>query len=314
LSRKGPGLLLRDIASGDDPQVIAVLDIIKHAQPDVIALQGFDYDLTNLALRLFADQAGYPHIFAARPNTGMATGLDLNGDGRLGGPNDAQGYGRFSGHRGKAVMSKFPINAAKVQNFSALLWRVVPYPSLPVLNGKPFLTAEVLGTQRLPNTGHWIVPIDGPNGPFHLMTFHATPPVFDGPEDRNGNRNHDEIRLWQQYLDGHVGEPIATPFVITGDANLDPNTGEGRRRAIINLLADKRVQDAKPRGDSPTQDTDTVDWSEPRPGNMRVDYVLPSVEWTITDSGVLWPQPNDPLADVAKTASRHHLVWVDITR
>jgi hypothetical protein len=195
LSRKGPGLLLRDIASGDDPQVIAVLDIIKHAQPDVIALQGFDYDLTNLALRLFADQAGYPHIFAARPNTGMATGLDLNGDGRLGGPNDAQGYGRFSGHRGKAVMSKFPINAAKVQNFSALLWRVVPYPSLPVLNGKPFLPAEVLGTQRLPNTGHWIVRIDGPNGPFHLMTFHATPPVFDGPEDRNGNRNHDEIRL-----------------------------------------------------------------------------------------------------------------------
>jgi len=47
---------------------------------------------------------------------------------------------------------------------------------------------------------------------------------------------------------------------------------------------------------------------------MRVDYVLPSVEWTITDSGVLWPQPNDPLADVAKTASRHHLVWFDITR
>ena len=70
LSRKGPGLLLRDIASGNDPQVIAVLDIIKHTQSDVIALQGFDYDLTNLALRLYADQAGYPHIFAAWPNTG----------------------------------------------------------------------------------------------------------------------------------------------------------------------------------------------------------------------------------------------------
>jgi hypothetical protein len=47
---------------------------------------------------------------------------------------------------------------------------------------------------------------------------------------------------------------------------------------------------------------------------MRVDYVLPSVEWTITDSGVLWPQPNGSLVDIAKTASRHHLVWVDITR
>jgi len=47
---------------------------------------------------------------------------------------------------------------------------------------------------------------------------------------------------------------------------------------------------------------------------MRVDYVLPSVERTITDSGVLWPQPNGSLVDIAKTASRHHLVWVDITR
>lgn len=84
----------------------------------------------------------------------MATGLDLNGDGRLGGPNDAQGYGRFLGHRGMAVMSKFLIDAGKVQDFSALLWRDVPYPSLPVLNGKPFLTAEVLDAQRLSNAGH----------------------------------------------------------------------------------------------------------------------------------------------------------------
>jgi len=74
LSRKGPGLLLRDIASGNDPQVIAVLNIIKHADPDVIALQEFDYDLTNLALRLFADQAGYPHIFAARPTRAWRRG------------------------------------------------------------------------------------------------------------------------------------------------------------------------------------------------------------------------------------------------
>ena len=142
-----------------------------------------------------------------------------------------------------------------------------------------------------------------------------TPPVFDVPEDRNGNRNQEKIRLWQQFLNGHIGETISTPpFVIAGDANLAPNAVEGRRRAIINLLSDQRVQDAKPHRNSPTQDTNTVDWSEPRPGNMRVDYVLPSIEWTITDSGVLWPQPNDPLADVAKTASRHHLVWIDITR
>ncbi len=35
----------------------------------------------------------------------------------------------------------------------------------------------------------------------HLLASHPTPPAFDGPEDRNGRRNHDEIRFWNDYLD-----------------------------------------------------------------------------------------------------------------
>ncbi|MFT5785170.1 MAG: hypothetical protein ACI9KK_000515 [Ascidiaceihabitans sp.] len=314
MSRKGPGILLRDIARGEDPQIDAVLQIIGHASSDVIALQNFDYDLTGAALSLFADQAGYPYSFAALPNTGMFTGLDMDGDGRLGGPRDAQGYGKFSGQGGMAVLSKFPIKADKVQNLSSLLWPGVPNPSLPTLNGAPFPSAEAQAIQRLSTTGHWIVPIKTPDGVFHLLTFHATPPVFDGDEDRNGKRNHDEVRLWQQYLDGLVGVPINTPFVIAGDANLDANAGDGRREAIINLLNDPRVQDAKPQGYGPSNPMDTADWSDPFPGNMRVDYVLPSMEWTILDSGVIWPNSDDALAEVAKAASRHHLVWVDIVR
>ena len=34
----------------------------------------------------------------------------------------------------------------------------------------------------------------------HTLVSHPTPPVFDGPEDRNGTRNHDEIRLWSDYV------------------------------------------------------------------------------------------------------------------
>ena len=125
-------MLLRDITSGKVPQVIAVLDIIKNAQPDVIALQGFDYDLTNLALRLFADQAGYPHIFAARPNTGMATGLDLNGDGRLGGPNDAKDMVGFQAiavwllcRSSQSMQIRFKIS----QPYSDATFRIHPYQS-----------------------------------------------------------------------------------------------------------------------------------------------------------------------------------------
>src|SRR6056297_1144592 len=86
LERKGPGLLLRDILR-DDPQVIAFAGVVRRVSPDILVLQGIDYDhgLTALkALRDKIDKEGgphYPHVFANRPNTGMSTGLDMDGDG-----------------------------------------------------------------------------------------------------------------------------------------------------------------------------------------------------------------------------------------
>ena len=51
---------------------------------------------------------------------------------------------------------------------------------------------------------------------------------------------------------------------------------------------------------------------KPGPGNLRVDYVLPSATLAVSGAGVFWPAPGDPAAGVAATASRHRLVWVDI--
>ncbi len=309
LQRDGPGLLLRDLARGKDPQIAAVLDVIATADADVLAIQNFDYDLTGEALSILAKAADYPHYFALRPNAGMPTGLDMDGDGKLGGPADAQGYGRFSGHGGMAILSRYPILTDSVQDLSDLLWKDVPDALLPVTADGHFPSADALAVQRLSTTGHWIVPIDVPKGQFDLMTFHASPPVFDGPEDRNGRRNHDEIRLWQQVLDGDIGTPPVDRFVIAGDANLDPDDSDGIRSAIVNLLADMRLQDVRPTG---AAGTDTVDWADPVPGNLRVDYVLPSIHWAVLDSGVMWPAADDPEARTVATASRHRLVWVDL--
>lgn len=309
LQRDGPGLLLRDLARGKDPQIAAVLDVIATADADVLAIQNFDYDLTAEALSILAKAADYPHYFALRPNAGMPTGLDMDGDGKLGGPADAQGYGRFSGHGGMAILSRYPILTDSVQDLSDLLWKDVPDALLPVTADGPFPSADALAVQRLSTTGHWIVPIDVPKGQFDLMTFHASPPVFDGPEDRNGRRNHDEIRLWQQVLDGDIGTAPANRFVIAGDANLDPDDSDGIRSAIDNLLADMRLRDVRPTG---AAGTDTVDWADPVPGNLRVDYVLPSIHWAVLDSGVMWPAADDPEARTVATASRHRLVWVDL--
>ncbi|MBY5933770.1 endonuclease/exonuclease/phosphatase family protein [Tateyamaria omphalii] len=309
LQRDGPGLFLRDLARGGDDQIDAVLAVIAHAGADLLALQSIDYDLTGEALRLFAEAAGYPHQFALRPNTGLPTGLDMDGDGRLGGPRDAQGYGRFSGQGGMAILSRFPIIEDQVQDLSDLLWTALPGALLPEVEGAPFPSPDAQAAQRLSTTGHWIVPVDTPDGPFHLMTFHASPPVFDGPEDRNGKRNHDEIRLWQHVLDETVGTAPPGPFVLAGDANLDPEDGSGLKSAIRNLLADPRLADLSPRGHA---GTDTVDWTDPVPGDLRVSYVLPSTHWRVVDSGVLWPSPDDPLAKTVETASRHRLVWADL--
>lgn len=330
MSRKGPGLLLRDIQKGNDPQIAAVVAVISRVRPDILALQDIDWDYDTLALRAFADQlrdAGqdYPYLYSARPNTGWDTGLDMDGDGRTGRASDAQGFGAFTGQGGMAVLSRFPIDPDQVQDFSDLLWADLPGALLPVTKtGGPFPSAQALAVQRLSNTGHWAVPIRLPDGQvFTLLTYHASPPVFDGPEDRNGRRNHDETRFWRLFLDGTIGQAPDRLFALAGSAALDPYDSEGRRGAIAVLLRDSRLQDTKPtspggaaapdQGHRGANALDTADWPAPGPGRLRVDYVLPSADLTVIASGVFWPQPGTADHDVAVSASRHRLVWVDVS-
>lgn len=341
LSRRGPGLLLADIESGKDAQVATVAAVIAAVAPDVLLLTGIDYDARLAALRALAGKIGaegvvYPHLFALRPNTGRATGLDLDGDGRRGGPGDSQGFGRFAGQEGMAILSRLPIAKDGVRDFSAFLWRDLPGAFLPEGPDGPFPSAEALAVQRLSTTGHWAVPVMLPGGgALTLLAWHATPPVFDGPQDRNGRRNHDEAAFWALLIEGRIpGEaPPEAPFVLLGDANLDPEDGEGRREAIRALLAHPALQDPAPasaggaaaalaqggpnRTHSGAAALDTADWPEegrrgPGPGNMRVDFVLPSSALEVRGAGVFWPVPGEAMAEVAAAAARHRLVWVDI--
>ncbi|WP_171236342.1 endonuclease/exonuclease/phosphatase family protein [Ruegeria sp. HKCCA6837] len=312
LSRKGPALLLRDI-DRDDAQVLAAIDVVSAARPDIIALQGIDWDLEGAAVnalsqKLRAAGLDYGYFYAAQPNAGLETPLDLDGDGRTQGPGDAQGWGRFTGQGGLAILSRYEIVTEEILNFSELLWQDLPGAALPFVDDRPFPSEEAHQIQRLSSTAHWVVPIETPLGRLNLMTFHAAPPVFDGPEDRNGLRNRDEIRFWSVLLSGDLGPVPNGPFVIAGDANLDPERGEGHKRAIRTLLTDPRLQDPVPT--DPSGSSATVDWKAT--GEMRVDYVLPSRDLRVLESGVLWPKDGEPLWDNAHRASRHRLVWVDV--
>jgi len=338
LNRKGPGLLVRDLVRGKDEQIDAVIAVIARVKPDILLLNEFDFDRGGVALGLFADRlaakgAVYPYRFARAPNSGLASGVDLDGDGRLNGPGDSQGYGRFFGARGMAILSRFPIDVDAVQDFSGQLWKDLPGAMMPVVDGKPWPSQAAWDVQRLSSKGHWDVPVILPDGTrLRLLAAHATPPVFDGPEDRNGLRNRDEIRFWSLYLARL--EPD-TGFVILGDLNADPKDGEGSQGAINALLSDPRVRDVRPsslgavaasaRQGGPNKlhlsdpAFDTVDWDEARtPGNMRVDYVLPSANLDISGAGVFWPAPDEDGFELVgldgSVGAHHRLVWVDIMR
>ncbi|WP_323716583.1 endonuclease/exonuclease/phosphatase family protein [Paracoccus aminovorans] len=312
LSRDGPGLLLRDLGR-EDAQVAAVVQVIAETRPDILLLTHFDWDFEGKALDAFAAllaQAGldYPHRFAARPNSGMATGLDLNADGRFGSADDAQGFGRFTGQGGMAILSRHPIGP--VTDYTDFLWRDLPGNLMPPLPEK------VVAVRRLSSTAHWDAVITVADKPLHLLAMSATPPVFDGPEDLNGRRNHDELAFWLRHL------PDA-PFVLAGNLNLDPLDSEGRPQALAAIMA--HVTDPLPRSAGGAAATggvnarhkgdpalDTGDWPDDKPpGNLRVDYVLPAKGLKVIDSGVFWPAEG-PLAKAALAASAHRLVWVEL--
>ena len=328
--------MLRDLEKGGDKQIATIEAVIHQVSPDILLLTGFDFDYGNRALGVFADQIGalgaaYPFRFSLPSNAGMPSGLDLDGDGRLGGPGDNQGFGYFRGWRGMALLSRYPIDTGQVRDFSDVLWKDQAGTELPQRAGKPFPSAAAQAVQRLSSSGHWDVPVSLPDGrQLHLLASHPTPPVFDGPEDRNGLRNRAEILFWKTYIKG-LDPDVA--FVVLGDLNADPEDGEGAHDAIKSLLGDPRVQDPKPTSKGGTSAArrqkgpnlyhktdprlDTVDWHEDHtPGNLRVDYVLPSSNTEINGAGVFWPAPGQPgfalVGSDGDLGSDHRLVWTDI--
>lgn len=267
---------MRDTLKGEE-QVFQAADTIRAANPDIIVLTDFDFDEGGAALAAFAAMLDYPHTFAKKPNTGVSTGHDIDGNGYLGDARDAQGYGRFEGDGGMAVMSKFPIG--EVTSFDHILWRDVP-------DSHSTDPPELADIQRLSTTGHWIMPITVGEAVLNIFAFSATPPVFDGPDNRNDRRNADEVLFWLEHLD--IPHPI-----VAGNANLDPSGGEGDRATIAQLLADPRLQD-------PLPDQTTADWPD-GPGALRVSYVLPSADLSVKAAGI---EPSD--------SGPHALVWVDV--
>ena len=360
LYRDALGQLARDLATSDDPQARAVAEIIQRTRPDVLVVNEFDYDVEGVAARRFqerylsvsqhgADPIDYPHRFTASVNTGVSSGFDLDNDRSVRGPGDALGFGAFPGQYGMAVFSRLPIDRDAIRTFRRFRWRDMPGALLPDDPATPapadWHTPAELEAVLLSSKSHWDVPIRVGDRVIHLLVSHPTPPGFDGPEDRNGRRNHDEIRFWADYIDpersGYIvddrgergGLASDADFVIAGDLNADPLDGDSYPGTIAQLLEHPLVsKHPLPRGDGGAEQArlqgganashrgdpafDTADFNDDGPGNLRIDHVLPSRGLATTGAGVFWPTSDDPLFRLVGTfpfpSSDHRLVWVDV--
>ena len=361
LNRFNQGDLATELAAPGSAQPDAVAEIIQRTRPDVLLINEFDYDAGGVAAARFqdnylsvahgtADPIDYPHVYVAPSNTGVPSGRDFDKSGSVGGPGDAFGFGFFPGQFAFVVYSMYPIDADGVRTFQNFLWKDMPGALLPVDpgTGEPWYDEGDLEIFRLSSKNHADVPIEIGGRTVHFLVNHPTPPVFDGPEDRNGTRNHDEIRLWADYVqpsrsgyivddDGKAGGLHGSDrFVIAGDQNADPLDGDSVPGAAQQLLDNPKVN-SKGTPDSPggveqaglqggANDThlgnpafDTADFNDFGPfgpGNLRVDYVLPRNNMKIDDAGVFWPLAADPLFGLVGTfpfpSSDHRLVWVDV--
>jgi hypothetical protein len=322
-----------------NPKKIA--EIIQRIAPDILLINELNYDGSRAHLDALHDNfiavpqngqpaQNYPHRFVAVSNTGIHSGFDLNNSGSINTTpgsitygDDCFGFGRFPGQYAMAVLSKFPIREDDVRTFGKFLWQDMPGALLPDISGSPapndWYRPEELAVFRLSSKSHWDVPIEVDGHLIHLLGSHPTPPTFDGPEDRNGRRNHDEIRLWADYIDparddyiyddkGNAGGlGTGRRFVIVGDQNADPEDGESvagtARQFTMHPLVDNTFVPVSERGGS-----DTAGFA----GGLRVDYVLPSrAGLAILGGGVFWPASGDPLSSLV-SASDHRMVHLKL--
>ena len=359
LNRNFAGQLVADLSTPNNAQAKAVAEIIQRAHPDVLLINEFDF--APAALGLFqdnylsisqrgADPIVYPYRFIAPSNTGEPHGFDLDNIRPLGGPSNALGFGFFPGQFGMAVYSMHPIDTANVRTFQTFLWNDMPGARLPDDPSTPapadWYSQAELNIFRLSSKSHWDLPILIGGKTVHFLVSHPTPPVFDGPEDRNGTRNFDEIRFWADYItpgrSAYIYDDAANfgglkpgeLFVIAGDQNSDPLDGDSIPGAIQQLIehplvntkftpsSPGAVQQAALQGGANTTHRsdpafDTADFADTAPGNLRADYVLPRKNLQIVDGAVFWPLNTDPLFQPVGVfpfpSSDHRLVSIDVT-
>ncbi|MFY8274925.1 endonuclease/exonuclease/phosphatase family protein [Pseudoalteromonas sp. SSDWG2] len=331
------------LAEGTNEQIHNIAQIIQTVRPDIILLNEFDYTQDwQRNVELFkanflskahgsAKAIDYPYAYSAPSNTGISSKFDFDGNGKkTGNAGDAYGFGFYPGQYAMVLLSRYPIDADSVRTFQHLKWHTQENAVMPMLEGQPFYDQQTWHAAKLSSKSFWDIPVRIGEHTLHVLASHPTPPVFDGPEDRNGLRNIAEIKLVADYItenspsylidDKGVQGGLApqSRFVVVGDLNAAPEGEKARPEAINHLLEHPLVNATVPpasAGGAASEDAQyakyyTASW------RARADYVLPSkAGLEIVDAGVFWPHIQDEGYELVKDrtlSSDHRLVWMDL--
>lgn len=339
-------VLAKLLQNGEQPQIKNIAHIIQLVRPDVLLLNEFDYIAdSDKGVKAFirnylnkpqgdTEAIDYPYFYYSTVNTGQPSPYDLDNDGVASGQGaDAWAFGFYPGQYGMLLLSKYPIESDKVRTFQHFKWKDMPgFMPTKKADGSPWYSIEAWNEFPLSSKSHWDIPLNINGKLVHVLASHPTPPVFDGPENRNGIRNHDEIRFWADYLTpenaGYIyddnkqmgGLEVKSSFVLLGDQNASADgEGDALNSAISALYNHPLINNTQPPA--------SAGGAENAPGNpkakyhtagwkMRADYVLPSkAGFNITDSGVFWPEKTSslyPLVGSRGASSDHRLVWVKL--
>lgn len=335
----------------DNARLHRLAEVIQRIRPNVLLLNELEtisdssqYSTADLFIQnyLMIPQAqGLEGIefasYTPATNTGIPSGHDLDRSGEVhsiaparsqrqtseqrayGG--DCFGFGTFPGQYGMALLvdPALKILENSIRTYQHFLWNDLPDVQFPMLkDGTPYYPEEAWAEFRLSSKTHAIVPIQLPNKSIvHAIISHPTPPAFDGPEQRNKLRNHDEIRMIYAIIENHQylyddlglagGLEAGSSFVVIGDLNADPIHGSSIGDPINSFLLSSN-QIAKSTAPSSSINIEGLDPTDTSGFRLRVDYVLPSADLGILDSG-LWRHGSDQDSGFG---SDHFPVWVDL--
>lgn len=308
----------------------------------------------------------YPVMQNFATNTGLQSGYDLNLDGKTT-ADDAWGFGNYHGQYAFAVMSKYPIDTKQIRTFQTFKWKDMPGEQNPIIDdcnnpkvkipasrqcGDAWYSDAAWQQYPLSSKNHADVPVriktEKGEEVIHFLISHPTPPIFANAARHTVKHNRAEIAFWNDYVKGlnYMTDDKGTKgglkqnakFVIAGDLNADPLTGDGDLSAIQDLLNNPLMNQAITNGtlipvseggpECVSKGADCKrNLDRPNPERitnssvLQLDHVIPSANLNAVKSGVFWPASfeagyhlvYDAKLGIAKgVSSDHRMVWVDL--